>query len=1667
MTIFSDAEDLPKVDGVDLLIPNHASYLVAANAHQIANTGSSLLDPATWGETATHAGQFTVSMLTRAVASTYNAGISVGSMVGLTDDSDKAKTEDWLSSMDDDLSKYYKANQSAVDTWGDVVASLAPGLGGVKVLNWAQKGIALATKGKAGLSLAYNFGTLPNNIDKFAKLAAAEMHNPNNPFTLISANLAKSLGSSLAQNYLEVAAFTVASETTMQDSPLFKDHDMGDIVSNALTAGGFVGGGILGAASIARTVSSIKLASKATDAALNASKIVNTEPVLGTPKSEALSIHLSNRDILRSASGDIAESDELAAHKIRALGNTQLQELNNGRNAMHSLAGTDAVLGNHGFSFLATQAPEEVANKMAGVVAVARGGLDMAEAIPANIAAAEAKAAKSSALISSLERKAKKAVWGTTDHTALQARLEKATTDHADNITELKSLYEQPIAVDYLKLTGKDAGTVYSTAPTLRLADKTKDEAELLATVTKFKHVQDDTSYDIAAKLATDGEDGIEARYIIAQTKDFDLSKPVGARDMPFLERAYRELQVKSDKSLTVTLSDGQVLREGDLFRHLEEVKVRTLEDLNTVTMMNPKPLSQATLAKLVNVSDDWVVGSHNTYQPHTDLFRMQSDAVEFTQSQIDQGLWHQNKGVIPIWNKPSIMKCARDTSKAQTLTGQQISGIVALRQEQVVYQEAATRVFANYAVDFAAKYPDKIPVEVLKTANRISVGKGLATGMNGDYKTLASFVQQMGATTNEWKTKVTKDLADAFTASGSKILNDPEASTEFWKTIQQLRMTPERYRLVQNYVGDDYTGAHLVNAKHLDWKAAGSDSSKLPEFEDRAAPIAIPLKTEGVAGWAKEWDTGRKAEQSHRAAVLAGQGIEMHPALMTNFHVPGVDPNRFNHYAFVVDGAITGTGHVSMIHAASAQELEALAAKVPTEQGYKVIYKKQSEDFHKASKDYDYDLGINENYIDSALRRTGAAAPFQPMTDSKVLWEEVMRWRTNQATGLVNQMLEHKYSAEFSELRRQGELYDLAESSTKGWKGDALVKYTSNPYTDYISTALYQDTSGTAPIWDAINRLAETSVSAGMSKLQDTWKKAISEQDLEQVNLHLESIGCKAYTDAATYALANHTAPKPVLSSWVRNMNGILTTLMLRVDPMNAVTNGLGHSVLYGTELPELLKSLGEGAKLRVPGTTSDIISPAKLAAKAYGDLFAGRESAIYREAKALNLLPSYADQFAQVMEAATLKGTESVGELQGRLKVAFAATKDMMEKTGNTLEKLSGNRFAEEMNRFVSAATAIRACDAAIAMGKLDPALKSSIVNTFVNRVEGITLAKQRPLVFRGPVGQAVGLFQTYQFNMLQQLFRHVGEGNTKATATLLGLQGSIFGLNGLPAFNAMNQYLVGNASGNIHHGDMVTATYDAAGKEAGDWLLYGGASNMLLHPDAKVNLYSRGDINPRQVTVIPTNIADVPIVGATGKFFGAMFDTVSQMDKGADKWNSFLQGVQHAGISRPLSGIAQVIAGMGSPNGQVVATDAGNNIVAQNDLFTAMTAARILGAKPLDEAIALDAFHRVSTYDAADRKRLESLGAGIKATTLGGGTVSSEQYAGFASEYAKVGGKQNNFSKYLARQVLESNKSKVNAQIDNANNPHSQYLQKVMGGYDMADFINSQPKEQLGQE
>ena len=122
---------------------------------------------------------------------------------------------------------------------------------------------------------------------------------------------------------------------------------------------------------------------------------------------------------------------------------------------------------------------------------------------------------------------------------------------------------------------------------------------------------------------------------------------------------------------------------------------------------------------------------------------------------------------------------------------------------------------------------------------------------------------------------------------------------------------------------------------------------------------------------------------------------------------------------------------------------------------------------------------------------------------------------------------------------------------------------------------------------------------------------------------------------------------------------------------------------------------------------------------------------------------------------------------------------------------------------------------------------------------------------------------------------------------------------------------------------------------------------------------------------------------------------------------------------------------------------------SILQSNDVLSFASIVRIAGGRPLDEARLNDAMWRVQVYKAADRARMQTLGEAIKTTMIGGGEPTADQIESFAEQYAKYGGKQENFNRYMMRLYKDANVPQAEQLEMNLKSPFSQKIQLLMGG------------------
>jgi hypothetical protein len=120
------------------------------------------------------------------------------------------------------------------------------------------------------------------------------------------------------------------------------------------------------------------------------------------------------------------------------------------------------------------------------------------------------------------------------------------------------------------------------------------------------------------------------------------------------------------------------------------------------------------------------------------------------------------------------------------------------------------------------------------------------------------------------------------------------------------------------------------------------------------------------------------------------------------------------------------------------------------------------------------------------------------------------------------------------------------------------------------------------------------------------------------------------------------------------------------------------------------------------------------------------------------------------------------------------------------------------------------------------------------------------------------------------------------------------------------------------------------------------------------------------------------------------------------------------------------------------------------------------RVLGGKPLDEALTNDFMFRFNAYRSHDAAKKASLGESIKISILGGAEPDAAQIQQFSESFAKSGGDQKDFAQFMMRQYKNASVSQANQLRDKLSHPDRQSLQELMGGSKLQDISNSANSE-----
>lgn len=1599
-------------------------WLKAANAHAIAKDDTSIFEDVIEG--VTNAPSFLAVSIASAGNSFYNTGVAVGNIfMPEVDEFEYSDTGELISSYDDDLGKYYQENKTAADLVGFIGGSFIPGMGAVKGLNAAQKALQVAARGEVGGTMAAATKILAPAMDTYVKREAATLAARSQTFSFMHQNSLKALAAGTQQGVLESLAFEVGVAATMFKSPVLEDMDVGDIIKNGLMGVG-IGGVFSGVISGAQTYFGVQRLVKQADLRQSffnrSTQLSESTRHVASDKMMAAALDAQTLERLeptaefvtaqKLAQGETGESllpHHIAAEveKLKRVKESNLQRFNNTvREEATKLAKGDSVLAGQMIDITQKLGPDGVTRVFFNVDEVVRAG----------------------------------------DQTSFEKLLKaKVNAGEFKNLDEARRAMSTDSVTTHIRLhSGAFGEEVAGKIGAHRLADDfSREQLEKLIAKTPFKPSKD--HWDFRKKL-----DPREAqlRYIAARNNpQIAYGKmEVGAHDLPVLEAAWRN----GAEELVIRL-DGGAPRK--LTSNAEIKEYLTLAKGEAILAHRELGTRSDVMELVLDVRKDFLEGTAKSNAGDDALFAQASyarEASEFLGRELKEN---------DLAMMPSFAKMVYKNDSITDEDGMIMKGMELLKHREKLAKQSTDTYFASFAGEFSRLFPE-ISEDLLRTLWRGEGGAGFISNAGGAYGSMASMASYIGDLTAEMKRTRINALTDDISGTAQHLLANPDEAVRFSTVNALISNTPEKY--VLNEAGDA-----LIPYKIKRWLDEGGEG----DYPTLAAGSLeeIPLETPYLRAMVlKHIEIDEK--QTLAAAGLHNLEGNAHEFISNSFRPIRPDPRTYKHVAFVKDESLVGVGHTRMIFAKDGAELEDMIAKVrAASPSYKVYTRQESEAFYRARGEWEYDKTLHENYIDNDLLSRGISSNFLPPTDPQIIVNQLLQHHVRRENTNITQAILKKYEKETNEIKRLAEQWNLTNGSRVGYPTvtEMLTSNQKNPYSGMLKSMLNITKVDEHSLWMTPQQGLDYHVSNAWNKATEAFfsPKLTTPDRLERVNGIFEELGFKsAYYDAATTLLANSKIPQGVLSSFVRKANAFLTTTVLRLDVFNSITNTVGASVLYSAELNNVLRGIKSGspeavgelsrlANVRVPGTGGDeIFSPMKLMSESLRRFHDPElRKTLLEQYKARGMMPDMSDQYFKSLDPLTLTGAETVQDMTKKIN-QIEKTAEEWAKVG---EKWTGNKFGEQFGRWLATDTMKQITEIAVKHGLMDEKAAWMYVGTFNKRVNGVIRAAERPLMFQGPIGQAMGLFQSYQMNLLQQVFRNIGEGNKKSLALMAGMQASVFGASSLPGFNLINSTLVGNASGNPEHYDLFSATRAIFGQEGADWLMYGVPSNIL-----NASLYTRGDTNPRTWHVVPnpTNPSEIPFISAFGKALGSIKGAVGQAQDGATLWQSFLSGVEHLGISRPLAGLAQVARGMTSEDNIVTATSRDGSLTGANDLYSLASLVRIAGAKPIDESIVTNGYFRINAYAEKDRESREKLGAAVKRRLASGEEIEDSEVEAFAEAYVGKGGSQKGFGQWWMNQYKNATRTQSEQLARKLESPYARRMEEVMGGRESLFDIGS---------
>ena len=371
--------------------------------------------------------------------------------------------------------------------------------------------------------------------------------------------------------------------------------------------------------------------------------------------------------------------------------------------------------------------------------------------------------------------------------------------------------------------------------------------------------------------------------------------------------------------------------------------------------------------------------------------------------------------------------------------------------------------------------------------------------------------------------------------------------------------------------------------------------------------------------------------------------------------------------------------------------------------------------------------------------------------------------------------------------------------------------------------------------------------------------------------------------------------------------------------------------------------------------------------------------------EGKALNKLAEEAGLFKSIVSEAN----EVMSQARSLDKGMITAVEKGLEKVNASILVAPAN-FSETMVRKLAFQTG--AYMAKESYPGISKAGIMTFARDFMDQAIGNYASAQRPVMFQGTLGVAMGLFQTYMLTTAQDIYRLIENRNFKQLGKMMLAQGTIFGARSLPGFSYVSETIGENFSD--QNVDLTTGLYRALPHELADLIIYGLPSN--LGPA----ITTRGEIQPRVPNVLGEGINAIPAFNLLKQAYQAGERVASAaFTADASTGKAMLEALSLQSISRPIARMSELLSGN-------AITQQGNLVSGPDDVWTwRSVGARAMATRPLEEVKAREAIHLNSFYGSIDRDKRQSVVKNLR-THIRDNNLTPEIVEKLGNEYMRTG-------------------------------------------------------------